>query len=871
MISATFQIVKVVNLAAIPTNFPGHVCYYAENTSKYYIWRNNLLEEIFFLAPGLYEPAIAPGTILQYWRGDKTWQILDKSAVGLTNVDNTSDINKPISTATQTALNGKADLDPATGKLTSSQIPSISLSEFCGALANVAAMTAPGLLTNNGNVPNIGDWCTRTDEQYSYILATFPHTVAANWVKVIAPFSPVLSVNGQIGNVILTKTDIGLGNVPDVDATNPANITQTTNYRFVTDLQINTWNAKQEALVSGVNIKTVNGETLLGSGNISTYSNTGNILYVTTTGSDTDVTRAGHLGSINKPFLTLEAARTAAISGDLIYVFAGNYTVTTTDADGLAKTGVNYYFEVNTVVSKSTAGPLFMNTASALGTNVYGYGTFVGSGSCTYIYRFYSSTDNLVFSAVKVTHSTYSIFRIEASASIHFNIDYCTATGGSCLEMNQNNNGATVVIDAIYWRSTAGNVISRANWWYYTTLTVKASIFESTTSYAIDGFTVSNTIDLNINKILGVTYAISTGDPSITTSLNINCEYCTGINHGNEITFNGLCGALTQAYSGDRSRFIGGSCNFITVSGGYVETNLGSYGNWAVNNPFITVTGGTVKIKNVIANYQFGFNSTGGRLYLEKIKGIPRNAVATMRTVDGGTVYIDDFIGCEAFTDSDYAAGIYLVSGSLYLQGKLEMPSSRPLTSCSQSSAATNLIRTNAVVWLGGNLIADGCTIKTADVNDQAIVCRGSSKSIQITSRGLTTNRPDNGGTFAAKKMKMLLNSMTSYTNAGFTLACNGISVNFTTTTAGKTLAMLATEFIGLINASTLPIVASTYPTNPDYWYIEATVPGAPITWNIYIASTGERGLNETSIVRDVSFTITNILGGFINENSNII
>lgn len=56
-----------------------------------------------------YEPAISAGTTSQYLRGDKTWQTLDKSAVGLPNVDNTSDINKPISTATQTALNAKAD------------------------------------------------------------------------------------------------------------------------------------------------------------------------------------------------------------------------------------------------------------------------------------------------------------------------------------------------------------------------------------------------------------------------------------------------------------------------------------------------------------------------------------------------------------------------------------------------------------------------------------------------------------------------------------------------------------------------------------------------------------------------------------------
>jgi len=63
------------------------------------------------------EPPISVGTTSQYRRGDKTWQTLDKIAVGLTNVDNTSDVNKPVSTAQQTALNLKADLasPPLTG------------------------------------------------------------------------------------------------------------------------------------------------------------------------------------------------------------------------------------------------------------------------------------------------------------------------------------------------------------------------------------------------------------------------------------------------------------------------------------------------------------------------------------------------------------------------------------------------------------------------------------------------------------------------------------------------------------------------------------------------------------------------------------
>jgi hypothetical protein len=53
------------------------------------------------------EPSITAGTTSQYYRGDKTFQTLDKISVGLGNVDNTSDANKPVSTATQTALNAK--------------------------------------------------------------------------------------------------------------------------------------------------------------------------------------------------------------------------------------------------------------------------------------------------------------------------------------------------------------------------------------------------------------------------------------------------------------------------------------------------------------------------------------------------------------------------------------------------------------------------------------------------------------------------------------------------------------------------------------------------------------------------------------------
>jgi hypothetical protein len=58
----------------------------------------------------LKETRLPTGTVMQYLRGDKTWQTLNRTVVGLPNVDNTSDANKPISTSTQLALDQRLNI-----------------------------------------------------------------------------------------------------------------------------------------------------------------------------------------------------------------------------------------------------------------------------------------------------------------------------------------------------------------------------------------------------------------------------------------------------------------------------------------------------------------------------------------------------------------------------------------------------------------------------------------------------------------------------------------------------------------------------------------------------------------------------------------
>ena len=93
----------------------------------------------------------------------------------------------------------------------------------------------------------------------------------------------------------LDKTAVGLGNVVNLDTSNPANITQSASYRFVTDTEKSTWNGKENVLsfssplsrnVNNISIpvasSTVNG--YLSSSDWTTFNNKQNAgSYLTTT------------------------------------------------------------------------------------------------------------------------------------------------------------------------------------------------------------------------------------------------------------------------------------------------------------------------------------------------------------------------------------------------------------------------------------------------------------------------------------------------------------------------------------------------------------------------------------------------------------
>lgn len=90
------DVLEYANLASFPVTGETGKIYVALDTNKTYRWSGSVY--IYITSGAVDSVAGKTGVVT-----------LDKSDVGLSNVDNTSDLNKPISTATQTALNAKQD------------------------------------------------------------------------------------------------------------------------------------------------------------------------------------------------------------------------------------------------------------------------------------------------------------------------------------------------------------------------------------------------------------------------------------------------------------------------------------------------------------------------------------------------------------------------------------------------------------------------------------------------------------------------------------------------------------------------------------------------------------------------------------------
>ena len=123
--------------------------------------------------------------------------------VSLGNVDNTSDADKPVSTAAQTALdlkenaanknavNGYAGLD-ASSKINPVQLPALAISETYVVASEVAQLA---LTVQEGDV------ACRSDENKTYIALNDTNVDMGDWQELLSPTGAVTTVFGRSGRM----------------------------------------------------------------------------------------------------------------------------------------------------------------------------------------------------------------------------------------------------------------------------------------------------------------------------------------------------------------------------------------------------------------------------------------------------------------------------------------------------------------------------------------------------------------------------------------------------------------------------------------------------------------------------------------------
>lgn len=172
----------------------------------------------------------------------KTNLALTKSDVGLANVDNTSDANKPVSSATSTALGDKVDKIAGKG-LSTEDYTSTEKTKLSG-------------IATNAEVNVQSDWNELSSDSDAFILNKPTIPSIANLFNKTTDDTDDITV-GTNNKFMTTTEQTKLSNISVSQAVN-------------LDTMESDIAGKQATLVSGESIKTIDGASILGAGNIVT-------------------------------------------------------------------------------------------------------------------------------------------------------------------------------------------------------------------------------------------------------------------------------------------------------------------------------------------------------------------------------------------------------------------------------------------------------------------------------------------------------------------------------------------------------------------------------------------------------------------------
>jgi len=293
---------------------------------------------------------------------------ITKAMVGLTNVDDASDANKPVSTAQQTALNLKANIASPT---------------FTGTVSGISkAMVGLGNVNDTSDASKPVSTAQQTALNLKADLASPTFTGTVTLPAGTASIAPVKLTSGTN----LTAPVLG---AIEFDGNN---------LYFTTNATTPTRNT----------IAFTSPGVPAGNGKIITVN--------ATTGTDD---RTGLEPYSAAPFASIGAATAASANGDLIYVRTGTYTITTGTAVNLDGKG-DVYFEPGTTVNVNS-GTAFVCSVNEK-KKVCGYADFVVNATASLV-SLTSGSPTVYFECNSISGNTTStLFSTSVSSVLNVSI-----------------------------------------------------------------------------------------------------------------------------------------------------------------------------------------------------------------------------------------------------------------------------------------------------------------------------------------------------------------------------------------------------------------------------------------------------------------
>lgn len=546
-----------------------------------------------------------------------------------------------------------------------------------------------------------------------------------------------------------------------------------------------------------------------------------NTLYVSTSGNNS----TGVRNEPSRPFLTLEAARDAASNNDVIMVYPGNYTVTTTDVNGLLVEAVHWYFYPNTTVTKTTAGVMFYNRAGfSSPANVYGYGNFnmtsVAGGIAVYqsensaVFEANSLSsdgaffainltngDNLVTIRTLLTNTVGGCIQIETTTTANLN----RAVGGtSCVNKSGNN---SVILNASSLNSSGSTLV------------------------------VSDSCHINASRIIG-TIGFSSGLVAGSIVLNVNYINTMVVGNAQHVSFNGYCTNLT-----------------INTLGTYVTG--GTYDIVIVNNGYASITMDETPTKTITATVNAGVAHIRMRRF-----GTTQGAVV----VTGGDVTV---YGPSNFQGATWTIGnvCSLSSGTLRLRGDftfntlvnyvinmtggvLDLGNSKFTFIAAATASSYNYL----VNYVSGSCIVNGATF-VQTTNSWPIIATNPGLVTKVLSGGLNINKTTS--MLAARTERETITVTPGSTSGRFfvkDLAATPLSTNIYEPGPLANDVAVAASLASILNLTPLNITAVHIPGNA-FITIEADTTAFSVITDTFT--------NVSSVVtRQTSYIMTNPTGG---------